>query len=467
MAMKESYDVVVIGSGFGGAITAFRNAEAGKTVAVLEQGRRWPKEAFPRTVGQTAGAFWRQQGPRGFLEYRSFKNIDVIQGVGVGGGSLHYFNVNLPAPERVLERWPKPLDRRTLDPYYDRAREKLGSRALSPPDGRVLPPRTLAFQAAAAKAPGVGAPTLTDIAVHTGADRVNWAGVPQAGCVYCGNCMLGCHVQAKNSLDITYLADAERRLGAEIYPLHQVKVIRPATDRGEGYWVDFRVLEGGDGDPATEGHVHGKKVVVAAGTLGSNELLLRCRDQAGTLPRLSHALGKRFSGNGDMLFAGALDMPGAIDPAQGPSITAIADCSTRENTIHIEDLGYADPMMWLLEGVLPPTTGRLRNALKLAGRYLARSLGLGGRSSPVTDQLGSLLGQGRTNHFLPFLGMGSDAADGRFRLRGGELDVDWSHRGSRLMFRQMEDAMRRISQAGGGRYTPSFLWRWPLRKLLT
>jgi cholesterol oxidase len=473
-SMKESYDVVVIGSGFGGAITAYRNAEAGRSVAILEQGRRWPKEAFPRTVGQTSGAFWRDEGPRGFLEYRAFKKIDVLQGVGVGGGSLHYFNVNLPAPARVLDRWPRPLSRSTLEPYYDRARERLDSRPLSPPAGRTLPPRTQAFQRAV-RAAGLGEPVLTDIAVYTGPDRQNWAGVAQSACVYCGNCMLGCHVHAKNSLDITYIADGERRYGVEVFALHQVRAIRPAVDRGEGYWVDFRVSPdesvngAGSGAPArdSDGRVHGKKVIVAAGTLGSNELLLRCRDELGSLPRLSRALGTRFSGNGDMLFAGAMGTPAAIDPSLGPSITAIVDCSTPEHAIHVEDLGYADPMMWLLEGALPPTGGRVLGGLRLLGRYLARALGIGTRGSRVTERLGTLLEGGRTNHFLPYLGMGDDAADGRMRLRGGELDIVWSHRRSRAMFSQMEDAMRRISTAAGGKYTPSFLWRWPMRKLLT
>ena len=463
--MNETYDVVVIGSGFGGAIAAFRNAEAGRSVAILEQGRRWPKEGFPRTVGQVGGAFWRDQGPRGFLEYRAFKNIDVLQGVGVGGGSLHYFNVNLPAPARVLDRWPKPLGRATLDVYYDRARARLDSRPLSPPAGRALPLRTVAFQAAV-RAAGVGEPSLADIAVYTGADRKNWAGVSQSACVYCGNCMLGCHVNAKNTLDITYIADAERRHGAEVFALHKVKGIRPATDKGTGYWVDFQVLQEGSG-VAGEGRVHGKKVVVGAGALGTSELLLRCRDQLATLPRLSRTLGTRFSGNGDMLFASAMGTRDAIDPAQGPSITSVVDVSTPEHSIHIEDLGYADPLMWMMEGMLPPTGGRVLGALRMVKRYMARSLGMGGADSRISDQLATLMGASRTNHMLPYLGMGTDGADGRFRLRNGELDLDWSHRRSRAMFRQMEESLRRISTAAGGTYTPSPLWRWPLRKLMT
>jgi cholesterol oxidase len=462
--MRASYDAVVIGSGFGGAIAAFRLAQAGRSVAILEQGRRWEKGQFPRTVGQAGEAFWEATAKSGFLEYRAFKNIDVMQGVGVGGGSLHYFNVNLRAPARVLDRWPAPLSRAQLDPYYALVEDHLDSRPLTPPALRVMPPRTAAF-VAAARASGAE-PRLAPIAVYTGPDRVNRAGVPQSACVYCGNCMLGCHVHAKNTLDITYIAEAERKHGAEVYPLHKVDGLRPATD-GDGYHVDFRVLTADRAATVDKGTVHARKVVVAAGTLGTNELLLRCRDELRSLPRLSAAVGTRFSGNGDLLFAGAWGTRTAIDPAAGPSITAVVDCSTEENAIHVQDLGFPDPMLWFIEGALPPGKDRLWRTLKLLGRYVARSLRVGGGRSRVTDEIGSLLRGGRTNRFLPYLGMGTDAADGKLRLRDGELDVVWSHRGSRKMFRQMEDALRRISRETGGEYKTSFLWSWPWRKLVT
>jgi cholesterol oxidase len=461
--MRESYDAVVIGSGFGGAITAFRLAQAGRSVAILEQGRRWAKSEFPRTVGQTADAFWEATAKSGFLEYRAFKHMDVLQGVGVGGGSLHYFNVGLRAPARVLDRWPAPLGRAPLDPYYELVEGHLETRPLTAPAARVLPPRTEAFLAAARTSGGD--PRLVPINVYTGPDRTNRSGVPQSACVYCGNCMLGCHVHAKNTLDITYIAEAERKHGAEVYPLHKVDGIRP-SDRG-GYQVDFRVLTADRAETVDKGAVHAKKVVVAAGTLGTNELLLRCRDELRTLPRLGAAVGTRFSGNGDLLFAGAWGTRAPVDPAAGPSITAVVDCSTAENAIHIQDLGFPDPLLWYIEGALPPGPWRLWRTLKLAARYVARSLGLGGGQSRITDEIGSFLRGGRTNHFLPYLGMGTDAGDGKLRLRDGALELVWSHRRSSRMFRQMEEALRRISRETGGEYMTSFLWRWPWRKLVT
>src|SRR3954451_12742392 len=101
--VTRRYDVVVIGSGFGGAVVACRLAQAGRSVAVLERGRRWDRSEFPRAIGQLAdGAFWEEGRSHGFLEYAAFRKVDVIQGAGVGGGSLHYFNVNIPADASVF-----------------------------------------------------------------------------------------------------------------------------------------------------------------------------------------------------------------------------------------------------------------------------------------------------------------------------------------------------------------------------
>src|SRR2546426_11463808 len=100
--MRDTYDVVVVGSGFGGAITACRLAQAGRSVCVLERGKQWDKTDFPRSPGEVSKSFWKKGESFGFLEYKAFKRIDVLQGCGVGGGSLHYFNVHLRTPEGIF-----------------------------------------------------------------------------------------------------------------------------------------------------------------------------------------------------------------------------------------------------------------------------------------------------------------------------------------------------------------------------
>ncbi len=386
----------------------------------------------------------------------------MIQGCGVGGGSLHYFNVHLRTPPDIFAQkgWPPEITRAVLEPYYDLAEEMLETQPLTPPEGREQPLRTQAFFEAAT---AIGRnPELVPIGVYTGKDRNNpFSGIPQTACNYSGNCLLGCSIHAKNTLDLNYIPVAAKN-GAEVFPLHSVKNIEPTL--GNGYRVHFDRLDPANPRRVEPGCVVGKIVILAAGTLGTNELLLRCRNRHRTLPQLGTMLGRRFSGNGDFILAGTLETDREIDPGRGPSITAGADFSTRNNNIFIEDLGYPEPFMWLLEGLIP-NSRRLTNLLKATWTYFLDSVGFGaGRISFETDRL---FRGGATTRFLPYLGMGTDAADGRLRLKNGSIDIVWSHRHSRQMFREMEQALKEMSHKLGGKYATSVLWKWPFRKLLT
>src|SRR5438874_4138824 len=335
--MKDIYDVVVIGSGFGGAINACRLAQAGRSVCILERGKRWGKKDFPRTTGQVARSFWNYSD-LGLLDYRAFKNIDIIQASGVGGGSLVYFNVHIRTPRENFEnpRCPRCVKRDVLDPFYDQSRDMLEARPLTPPVDLDMPPRTQAFIAAAENAGRK--PELMEICVYTGPEKVNRQGIVQEGCVYCGNCMLGCHVHAKNTLDLNYIPLAEKN-GAEVFPLHLVEKIEPLDPvETNGYRVHFRRfdLETAETQPLTldgarferrarpdpqsqPGSVIGRKVIISAGALGSTEILLRSRDLHRTLVKLSAALGTMFFGNGDFILAGVFESNREIDPCAGTS----------------------------------------------------------------------------------------------------------------------------------------------------
>lgn len=466
--MPERYDVVVIGSGFGGAVMASRLAEAGRAVVVLERGRRWIGPEYPRAIGQVSSeAFWDEGRSFGFLEYAAFPAVDVIVGAGVGGGSLHYFNVNLRADPEVFadSRWPEAITRRTLDPYYERALEMLEPAPLRPPPGRAsLPRRTSAFLEAA-RAAGFES-DLLPIAVYTGEPRIHPRfGTPQSPCTYSGNCLFGCDVGAKSTLDRNYLALAETGHAAEIRPLHRADSIAPAP--GGGYEVGYRVLGPSPGDPGRPGTVRGSTVVVAAGALGTAGLLLACRDRHRSLPHLSPQLGRRLSLNGEYLLGHARDVGSRTDPGLGPPITARATVRTGQAPITIEDLGLPDQLMWYLEGVLPPRGRRLLGLGALALEYARRTVGGGTATSRLSLELEALIAGGRSPHFLPYLGMSVDSSDGEIRLTGSELDVAWSSRRNRELYVQMERAMAAISEAAGGRFEPSFLYRWPFRKTLT
>jgi cholesterol oxidase len=467
--MREQYDAIVIGSGFGGAVTAARLAQAGRSVCILERGRRWDKREFPRSMGQFKNAMWRDNESYGFIEYKVFRRMDVIQGAGVGGGSLHYFNVHLRAPEAILARpeWPARIKRSTLEPYYDLAHDMLDSRPLEPRLPHYpLPRRTTAFAAAAAAAGRTA--ERVPIAVKIGpAGENRHSGVFQEPCDYTGGCLFGCRIHAKNTLDLTYLAMAESKYGLEIFPLHSADCIAPAP---AGYRVDFTRFDPqrpGSGEP---GSVVARQVVVSAGVLGSTQLLLRCRDRHKTLPSLPASLGRRFSGNGDMLFAGTLDADRVVDPGDGPSITIGADFSRKgsRHRIYIEDLGFPNQLFWLLEGTLP-SISRTRGLVRAAGSYIGAALGLHDkRHSRIGFESDNLFAGRRTERLLPYLGMGTDAGDGVLSLdAGGDIDLHWDPAASREMFQEMEEGFQELSRGLGGSYLQSLLWHWPFRRLLT
>jgi cholesterol oxidase len=460
--MRADYDVVVVGSGFGGGITACRLAQAGRSVCILERGKRWSNTDFPRSPGQVANGFWRDNKSYGFIDYKVFRRIDVIQGSAVGGGSLHYFNVHLRTPPEIFSSpaWPNEVKRPVLDPYYSLAEDMLGSMPLSPPQGRALPLRTQAFQAAAAAA-GRKA-ELVPIGVYTGPDRQNpHSGVPQSTCDYSGDCLLGCDLHAKNTVDITYIAVAEKS-GAEVYPLHHVDKIEPADNNS--YRVHFNRLDPNNPGRSEPGMVTGRQVVLAAGTLGTTELLLRCRDLHRTLPNIGVALGSRFSANGDFLFAATLHANRSVDPGVGPSITIGADFSTANNKIYVEDLGFPEAFMWMMEGAIP-NASHLKNLFRSLASYVLAMFGADhGRVAFEADRL---LRGGETTRMLPYLVMGTDTSNGRLKLRNGCIDADWNPRNSRKLFSEIEQALKELSDGLHGLFETSLLWRWPLRKSLT
>ncbi|MGE5635575.1 MAG: GMC oxidoreductase [Nocardioidaceae bacterium] len=464
--MKDSYDVVVIGSGFGGSILGCRLAQAGRSVCILERGRRWGGTQFPRSPSQIArDAFWDMGAERfGLIEYKAFRGMHVIQGSGVGGGSLHYFNVHVRPPASVFEdrRWPSSVNADVLGPYYDLAKGMLDAAPLTPPAGRTLPTRTSAFEDAC-RALG-HSPELVDIAVYTGQGRRNpHGGERQLPCDYSCNCAIGCAPRAKNMLDLNYLPLAERH-GAEIHPLHRADRIEPL--RGDGYRVSFDRLDPDAPKRVEPGSVDAETVIVSAGTLGTNELLLRCRDWHRTLGRLSPTLGRGFSGNGDLLLAGTLT-DRDVDPGRGPAITVGADFSTARQRIFVEDLGYPDPALWFIEGMLANAAPTL-NLIRWARLFLQGSLGIRGATDRLSHERERLFGGGRTRGFLPYLGMCEDAADGQLLIDGdGNLDLRWDPKRSERSFLELEDALRALSGALDGDYVPSPLWSPPLRELLT
>jgi cholesterol oxidase len=330
------FDVVVIGSGFGGAITASRLAEAGYRVLILERGRRWDKNSYPRQAGDMWT--WNPKCPEkqhGWLDLRVFQHMSVATGAAVGGGSLIYANISCEAPEAVFkEGWPPELTYTELKPHYDAVAKFMNVQKV--PSNQWTNRMKLMQEAANNIGFGNRFKQL-ELAVSFDPDFnlnqpnpfnvinskrfVNPQGVEQGTCVHLGNCDIGCDADAKNTLDRNYLPWAEKH-GAQIRELHVVTNIQPLNG---GYTVSYNQLANGNVAP---GAVTGRIVIVAAGSLGSTELLLRCREQHKTLPNISPFLGTNWSSNGDFLtpaFYGTRD----ISPSHGPTITCAIDVLDR------------------------------------------------------------------------------------------------------------------------------------------
>jgi len=325
-----NFDTIVIGSGFGGAVSACRLAENGDKVLVLERGKRWQTSEFPRGV-EDAWLFDPSDPVRhhGWIDLRIFPHMAVAQGAGVGGGSLIYANISVIAEKFAFDSgWPPQITWDELQAHYETVGRMLDVHIL--PAGQLTARAKLMREAAAA----IGdAGRIRALPLAVSFDQ-NWNydlpdphnpdkskpfknafGKDQGTCVHCGDCDLGCSVGARNTLDLNYLAAAESK-NAEIRELSLVRFIEPQDG---GYRVHIHRLDTDERTTETA-----KRVIVACGSLGSTELLLRCRDEHETLPNLSPRLGFGWCSNGDFLTP-ALYFGRAIAPTRGPTITTAID----------------------------------------------------------------------------------------------------------------------------------------------
>ncbi len=355
------YDVLVIGSGFGGSVTALRLTEKGYRVGVLEAGKRWTDGTLPTTSWQLRRFLWFPSlGLRGIQRLSLLDDVMALSGAGVGGGSLVWANVAYEPHEEAFSdpQWDGITDwKGELAPFYDQARRMLGvveNPADSPSDDVM---REVADRLGAADtfeptpvAIYMGEPGATVPDPYFGGQ-----GPTRTGCIFCGGCMTGCRHNAKNRLDTSYLYLAERN-GARIFPEHQAVDLRPLD--GGGYEVST-VRPGGwlrqRRRVFTASHV-----VFSAGALGTARLLLRMRD-AGALARLSPRLGLHFRTNSEAL-VGATARGVGVDYSQG---VAISSSYQPDSHTHIEPVRYerGSNAMGLLSTIMVDGGGRLPRPL--------------------------------------------------------------------------------------------------------
>jgi cholesterol oxidase len=362
-AVETHWDFVVVGSGFGGSVAALRLVEKGYRVLMLEQGERYDPDDFARSTWNLRRWLWAPRlGLRGPFRMTFLRHVTALSGVGVGGGSLIYGGV-LQEPGDAFFRapsWSALADwRRELEPHYRTARRFLGATAV-PFD--TYPDAVLRD---VARDTGLAAPpTPTEVGVYFGEPGrtvpdpyFDGQGPERTGCIHCGGCMVGCRHGAKNSLDRNYLWLAERR-GLRIRTRSHVVALRPVD---AGYEVEVR--EGRPPWPRTTRRYTARRVVLAAGVLGTVPLLLRMRERGDGLPRLSRRLGDFVRTNSEVLMG---VVARGREMADGVAITSIA--TTRDG-------GTLEPVRYPRgSGVL-----RLLQAPHSPGDTLARRLAAAAR----------------------------------------------------------------------------------------
>ena len=479
----EHVDAVVVGSGFGGSVAAYRLAEAGKSVVVLERGRDYPPGSFARTPAEMSRAFWDPaERLYGLFDVWSFRGFDSVVSSGLGGGSLIYANVLLRKDERwfVNEELPGggyeswPVSRADLDPHYDAVEAMLGAAPYpldhpafaSTPKTRAmqdaaaelgldwqLPPLAVSFAPEPKAVPGLGLP-LADPSYG------NLHGTQRVTCRLCGECNIGCNDGSKNSLDHTYLSAAKHH-GADLRVLHEVQEIRPRPEGG--YEVGYVVHDTDDKARRPPRHtITCDRLVLAAGTYGTSYLLLRARE---AFPGLSPALGTRFSGNGDLLtfLLRAKDRARVrpLDASRGPVITSAirlpdeVDGATGRGA-YIQDGGYPGFVDWLVEGT--DVTHEISRVVRVLFERFRAFISHAPETN-MSAELSELIGDGALSvSSLPLLGMGRDVPDGLLRLRSGRLDVRWNTETSDAYFARVRATMRRIAHVLGARYADNPIW---------
>ena len=456
---EDRADVVIVGSGFGGAVAACRLAAPGRSVVVLERGRDWSQNKTPKGVREYLYSSRMPHWLNGWLDIRFLDQMVVATGAGVGGGSLIYANVCVDAPDRVFESgWPSQITADEMHGYYGKVAKVLKPQEI--PAGQINPRMAMLNRAAAeigAAARYKALPlavTFDKTAPDTRCEPWRDPSVYAPGtCVHCGNCVIGCEHGAKKTLDKNYLTEA-KNYGAEIWPLSMVTHIEEGPD---GAWR-VHYLDVGAGLRRRKRQIVGTIVILAAGSIGSTEILLRSRDGFRTLKNLPRALGKGWSPNGDFLTLARYRNGRPLQPTKGPTIGGVIDFLDGVDLPDDNMVGY-DGRIYVEDGGLPNFGAHLlkswQDARGLKGRMYRKA-------SSLTD----------FSDMIPWFGQSIDAADGEFSLQNplrfwrARTRLNWNPQHSVSALDTFNDIHVAMTLATGGEPIPLFTWK-RLRMLVT
>jgi cholesterol oxidase len=436
--LKPDYDAIVVGSGYGGGVSAARLARAGKRVCVLERGREFvageSPSRFPemRQQMQLTGKRLRTGAETALFDVRLGDDLHVLVACGLGGGSLINAGVALRPDPRVFldEVWPGQIQQDgLLDVGFARA-----ARWLRPAKGRRAS-EMAKYKALETCAKALACAPVTPPVTISFEETINPAGIVQPACTLCGDCCGGCNVGAKNSVAVTYLPEAVRH-GAEIFTHAKV---RRVAKLGDGRW---RVhLERLDGEPGRTLVITGTIVILSAGTLGSTEILLRSRDMG---LALSDRLGERFSANGDIIAFGY----GAKIPVHAVGVGHPKKVEGRDvgaavsGQLEIDDADELSNEIRIQEGVMPSALAPVLPVMFVPnGRLIGalQSLLRGVYNGPLSS-------------LQTFFAVSHDDASGRIAIDGDRLVLSWPGIGEQPVYRRLDAALTTLVQSAGGSY---------------
>lgn len=444
--LDTHYDVVIVGSGYGGSVAASRLARAGKRVAVLERGKEFPTGSFPdrfpdlRREMRVAGGPVPIGNVSGLFQVKIGADMHVLTGCGLGGGSLINAGVALQPDERVFDDpvWPGQLRQDgLLGRGYEVARQWLKPAVDPRAEKRT---KLKAMNREAEEIDDLPAPDPAEVVISFDAGT-SAGGRMQSACTACGDCCAGCNVGAKNTLAMTYLPDAADH-GAELF----TGVLTTHISRNDDAWQLH--IAASDGKRASEHPPHdavtADQVVLAAGTLGSTEILLRSREHG---LGLSDRLGQGFSANGDIIaFGMGGDVPvsaiGIGEPAKAPIDPPGAAVSGQ---IRVTDEDDLDRQMYIQEGAMPSAVGPLLPVFFLPGGKL-----LGAAAALIKGVY-----QGALQNLHTYFVVGHDSAAGTLALKNDQLELSWPDAESEPVNARTDAALTSLVEAGGGKYVKS------------
>ncbi|AJR15893.1 GMC oxidoreductase [Leptospira interrogans serovar Grippotyphosa str. UI 12769] len=463
--IKNQYEAVVIGSGYGGAIAASRLSRAGIEVCLLERGKEirpgeFPNKEISALEEVQANYEDKQIGPKnGLFDFHFNKDINVLVGCGLGGTSLINANVSLRAVPEVFQdpAWPKNIreeaSKHGFDPYYSLAEEMLRPNPIPNQYRNLAKHQALKTSASFLKKEFY--PTPINVTFQS---KINHVGVKQEACTNCGDCVTGCNVSSKNTTLMNYLPDAAN-FGAQIFTEVKVSYI----EKQEDSWLIHFVPLGLDREKFSKDElfIRAKTVILSAGSLGSTEILLRSKEKG---LNVSDSVGVRFSGNGDMLgfsYNGNTTINGIgfgskkTNTEVGPCITGVID--TRKGASLNEG-------MIIEEGSIP---GAIRGQLPEIFAIASKLTGVKTKKGffqwvieKIRIFLSFILGsyRGAVKNTQTYLVMAHDGNDGKMFLQNDRLRISWPNVGKKPIFEKISTILKEATVPLQGTYIKNPVW---------